>query len=146
MIQRLGVSSGSQRKRCCNILPYTIGSFCNVNFRLKTYIEKNSRSTTAYNMNNLASYVSVIHGEANDFTLVSYDNLDKSYEDQGIVVQCGESRYCFSNGVILKYCVESESSEVNDLVCPECWISYEVIEETIHTSIKPKKKTFTNRE
>ncbi|UGA54065.1 hypothetical protein [Vibrio sp. VB16] len=91
-------------------------------------------------MNNLASYISVIHGEANDFTLVSYDNVDKSYEDEGVVVQCGESRYCFSNGVILKYCVESESSEVNDLVCPECWISYEVIEETIHTSIKPKKR------
>ncbi|MGR5146870.1 hypothetical protein ACQKP8_10040 [Photobacterium alginatilyticum] len=95
-------------------------------------------------MNNLFSYVAAIKGEAVGLELVSQESADKSYIDQDINVDCKESLFHFSNGVIIKHCSESEEFEANALVCPECWISYEVISEPVNTLVRPKRKTFTN--
>lgn len=96
-------------------------------------------------MNNLYRYIAAIKEESNSLTIVSQESQDKSYLDQGVNVQCSESFYHFSNGVTVKYCIESEDCLVNELVCPECWISYEVVCETENTAIRPRKKIFTNQ-
>lgn len=96
-------------------------------------------------MNNLFTYVAAIKGEAVGLELISQESVDNSYEDQSIAVDCKESLFHFSNGVTIRYCTESEEFEANELICPECWISYEVISESSSIQVHPKRKTFTNR-
>ncbi|RBW65640.1 hypothetical protein DS893_08350 [Vibrionales bacterium C3R12] len=95
-------------------------------------------------MNNLFTYIAAIKGEMTGLKLVSHESIDKSYEDQGISVDCVESLFHFSNGVIIKHCTESELFETTEQTCPECWISYEVISDSKSTKVRPIRKTFTN--
>lgn len=96
-------------------------------------------------MNNLCTYIAATKGDVSSVILESSQSFDKSYIDQDIVVNCLESIFHFSNGVVIKLCTESDLTEANDQVCPECWISYEVISEIGDTKISPKRKTFINR-
>lgn len=96
-------------------------------------------------MNNLCTYIAATKGEINAVSLESSQSIDKSYTDQDIVVNCVESVFQFSNGVVIKYLIESDVTEVNAQTCPECWISYEVISESTNTHISPKRKTFLNQ-
>ncbi|MGF1878243.1 hypothetical protein L4D77_23495 [Photobacterium frigidiphilum] len=95
-------------------------------------------------MNDLYTYIAAVKGELTDLELVSHESVDTSYKDQGIEVDCRESLFTFSNGVIIKHCIESELFEANEQACPECWISYEVISELGNTLVQPKRKTFIN--
>jgi len=95
-------------------------------------------------MNNLYTYVASKNGEHTQLRLDREESLDKSYIEQDVVVNCFESKCYFSNGVVLKYCNESDLLEENSQVCPECWISYEVISQPQGMNILPKKKTFIN--
>ena len=95
-------------------------------------------------MNNLCTYIAATKGEISVVKLVTSQSFDKSYVDQDIVVKCTESVFQFTNGVVMKYCSESDLIEANEQVCAECWISYEVIAESGDTQVFPKKKTFIN--
>lgn len=96
-------------------------------------------------MDNLCTYIAATKGEVSTVSLKSAQSFDKSYTDQGIVVNCIESIFQFSNGVVMKCCSEFDLIEVNEQVCPEYWISYEVISESSNIHISPKRKTFTNQ-
>jgi hypothetical protein len=96
-------------------------------------------------MNNLCTYIATTKGDVNSVTLESSRSFDKSYIDHDIVVSCIESIFHFTNGVVMKFCSESDLTEANEQVCPECWISYEIISETGDTQISPKRKTFINQ-
>lgn len=95
-------------------------------------------------MNNLHTYIAATKGELNGVKLVASESFDKSYTDQGIVVNCIESIFHFSNGVVMKCCNEADVFEDNEQICPECWISYEVISKSDETHVFPKTKTFLN--
>lgn len=96
-------------------------------------------------MNNLCTYIAVTKGEVSVVSLESSQTFDKSYTDQDIVINCIETVFQFSNGVVIKYLNESDLFDVNAQACPECWISYEVISQSSNTDISPKKKTFINQ-
>jgi hypothetical protein len=95
-------------------------------------------------MNNLHTYIAATKGELNGVKLEASESFDKSYTDQGIVVNCIESVFHFNNGVVMKCCNEADMLEENEQICAECWISYEVISESDDTHICPQRKTFLN--
>lgn len=96
-------------------------------------------------MNNLYTYIAAIKGEKTKVTLKSAESFEQSYTDNDVVVNCKESVFHFTNGVVLKYCNESDLLDDDAQICPECWISYEVMSESGDLQIYPKKKTFINQ-
>lgn len=96
-------------------------------------------------MNNLCTYIAATKGDVSSVTLESTQSFDKSYTDQDIDVNCIESVFHFTNGVVMKHCSETDLIEISEQTCPECWISYEVISESGDTRIFPKRKSFINQ-
>ncbi|CAG9000346.1 MAG: hypothetical protein CENE_02341 [Candidatus Celerinatantimonas neptuna] len=95
-------------------------------------------------MDDLYDYIAVIQGESSALALLHRESSHHSYEDQGIVIDCQQSVFQFENGVCIKYSCESDEVTSHEQICPECWISYQVIEEPAGISVRPKQKNFIN--
>ncbi len=79
-------------------------------------------------MNNLFTYVSALKEESPGLCIVEKVLLDNSFEDEGILITSTELTVKFENGVTLKQQIEFEGNDnPTDMVCSECWISYEII-------------------
>jgi len=97
-------------------------------------------------MNNLSTYVSAIKNGSRDGFIVSSDYVDLSYQDEEISVECSECYFHFSNGAVIKQTLEQDMDESPaDVVCAECWISYQVVSAPDDLSIRPQTKSFINR-
>lgn len=95
-------------------------------------------------MNHLFTYIEAIGSSDGKVCVIDREVTDNSYEDQGVTVRSVEARYSFSNGVILKHCIEFDEAPLLSDVCSECWISYEVIDSSAE-KITPVIKTFVNQ-
>lgn len=79
-----------------------------------------------------------------DTTISRCTMADFSYFDGEVDVIRTETEYYFTDGVQIKYVVEYDDVAIDDNVCPECWINYQVMVDPFDT-IKPSKKSFYNR-
>eukprot|EP00764_Aduncisulcus_paluster_P010825 gnl/Carplike_NY0171/3894_a5253_395.p1 GENE.gnl/Carplike_NY0171/3894_a5253_395~~gnl/Carplike_NY0171/3894_a5253_395.p1 ORF type:complete len:114 (+),score=5.49 gnl/Carplike_NY0171/3894_a5253_395:28-369(+) len=97
-------------------------------------------------MNDLYLYVSLIKNSNSDSFVVDRTSTGDVSEADGVLTEYIEQTVTFENGVIIKQCVEFEQGEVApDVVCAECWISYEVLSEPSGLDIWPKRKSFVNQ-
>ena len=93
-------------------------------------------------MNTLASYIKAINKRKSVVSIVSESQKNGSYIDDEVEVNEVEKTYHFSNGVVIKHKIERDNAP-SDLLCEECWISYEVVNPS-HQQITPLRKTFYN--
>jgi len=104
-------------------------------------------------MNTLFTYIKAIHspGSADELVnIINKETKSDAYLDAGVdgggggVVEVSEyeATYRYDNGVVIRHKVERDSAP-SELVCEECWISYEVLD-FAGQEIKPFRKTFYN--
>ncbi|WP_299797391.1 hypothetical protein [uncultured Shewanella sp.] len=104
-------------------------------------------------MNTLFTYIKAIHSQESEAELVSIVNKKSqsdSYIDAGVDAGGGglievsefEATYHYDNGVVIRHKVERDSAP-SELLCEECWISYEVLD-FAGLEITPFRKTFYN--
>lgn len=96
-------------------------------------------------MNKLFSYVSLIKNTPESEFIVDRNFTEKVVEDDWSITNYLEQIVTFKNGVIIKQCMEKDVGVSNpDIVCEECFISYEILKEPESYSIMPKRKTFSS--
>ncbi len=99
-------------------------------------------------MNHLYTYIDALQQISGPVQLVQQEMRDRSYREEGMQVVCLEFRYRFSNQVVLQKMIEfdelPESEGPAPALCPECWISYRVLEPSA-CQIEPSEKKFTSR-
>jgi hypothetical protein len=93
-------------------------------------------------MHTLFTYISAIHEQNATVSVVNKSTKTNSYIDDEIEICEAEITYNFDNGVVVQHKTERDNVP-SDLVCAECWISYEVIE-AAQQKITPLRKTFSN--
>lgn len=97
-------------------------------------------------MNHLFTYVRAINDDANPLIESRVVIEQEQLEEDGILTDYGEYRYVFNNGVVIKQTLETEQGDdANEVTCPECWISYEVLSQPQGIEVSPKQKHFINR-
>lgn len=96
-------------------------------------------------MNNLITYILAFNDD--DPTIIDRQTQQKTLEENETNIHYTEERVAFSNGtVMLKTTEFDETLDIlDDSVCPECWINYEIITQPHNGKITPKKKIFTSR-
>jgi len=93
-------------------------------------------------MNTLFAYIKAIHDQESDVSIAKTRNKTNSYLDGDIEVNEKETTYYYDNGVVIRYKIERDNAP-SELLCEECWISYEVVDSG-QQLIKPRRKTFHN--
>ncbi|QYK14832.1 hypothetical protein K0I63_01305 [Shewanella rhizosphaerae] len=93
-------------------------------------------------MNTLFTYIKAIHHQASDVAIIDKLTKTNRYCDDGVQSNEEETSYRFDNGVVIRHRVERDNAP-SELLCEECWISYEVIDSAQY-SITPCRKTFHN--
>ncbi len=77
-------------------------------------------------------------------TIHCYSTVDCSYSDDNLDVIRKQTDYDFTDGVTIRYVIEYDDVTIDDNVCPECWINYNVITDPVE-AITLSKKSFYNR-
>ncbi|MBD1577009.1 MULTISPECIES: hypothetical protein [Vibrio] len=96
-------------------------------------------------MNNLFNYVAAIKNDETHKIKKWECKSEELNEEDGVVTEIKEYDFFFHNGVVIKQSIEREIGEMDsDLVCQECFISYELISEPTSLDIRPKRKNFIN--
>ncbi len=93
-------------------------------------------------MHTLITYINAIHQQKSVVSIINKSTKTNSYLDDEIEVNEMETIYYFDNGVEIRHKTEQDNAP-SDLLCEECWISYEVIEPG-QQQITPLRKTFCN--
>ncbi|SHE69086.1 hypothetical protein [Vibrio gazogenes] len=97
-------------------------------------------------MNNLFTYVLAMKENIAGLSVLEETRHDNRVEDDGHIIENSELVVRFENGVILRKQTEVDQTEpVNDEICAECWITYEVLSQPEHVTITPNRKSFTNQ-
>ncbi|WP_232472014.1 hypothetical protein [Vibrio gazogenes] len=97
-------------------------------------------------MNHLFTYVLAMKENIAGLSVVERTQCNRCVEDDGHCIENSEFVVKFENGVTLRKQTEIDQIEqVNDEICSECWITYEVLAQPDHLTIAPSRKTFTNR-
>ncbi|MCL9780737.1 hypothetical protein M9194_04705 [Vibrio sp. S4M6] len=91
-------------------------------------------------MNHLFTYISATKSDTTSTFVTEHRVTDTSYSDEDLEVCGKESIFSFANGVQLKKTEEFDDIQDSELVCPECWISYEVIAQPVNLQVTPRKK------
>ncbi|WP_305405486.1 hypothetical protein [Photobacterium leiognathi] len=96
-------------------------------------------------MNDLITYILAFN--TNDSFIIDRKIQQHTYLEDDVEIHHTEERATFSNGaVMLKTTEFDETLDIlNDSICPECWINYEIITQPQGEVISPKKKIFTSR-
>ncbi|TKB49806.1 hypothetical protein FCL40_06505 [Ferrimonas sediminicola] len=95
-------------------------------------------------MHRLSSYIRAIQCGSGVVSLTGQVETLADHRDELAQVQVRECRYRFSNGVQLLYRCEEELTDCAESMCPECWLSYRVVDPRGLT-IRPMEKSFSNR-
>ena len=97
-------------------------------------------------MNNLSIYALAMNSYNTDLLIINDISHSYKYHENGVVVQTDERIVTFSNLVTIKVQHEFDQLDtVIDGICPECWITYEIISNPENVQITPVKKTFISR-
>lgn len=96
-------------------------------------------------MNSLITYIKAIHNQSAGVSVNDSESNTCSYSDDGAEITKNQTIYRFDNGVIISYTVEQDNIPSGpEVICEECWISYEVVESG-PLKITPLRKVFSNR-
>ncbi|PSW05474.1 hypothetical protein [Photobacterium lipolyticum] len=93
-------------------------------------------------MNTLLTYIKAIHKKQTSVSIINKHTKTSSYIDDEIEVNEKETTYYFDNGVVIRYKTERDNVP-SELLCEECWISYEVVD-LGQQMITPLRKIFHN--
>lgn len=93
-------------------------------------------------MHTLFSYIKAIHNQPTSVKIIDESIKTYNYTDDDIEICEQEKTYYFHNGVIIRYLSEQDNAP-SELLCAECWISYEVLDAR-QLPIKPLRKSFHN--
>lgn len=77
-------------------------------------------------MHRLSTYVGAILGQAGAVRIVSREQREECWQDQGFSVSKQTWLYGFDNGVLIRRTVEQDDFPCGQ-ACAECWICYEVL-------------------
>ncbi|HIF9235821.1 TPA: hypothetical protein ACX6QH_002179 [Photobacterium damselae] len=94
----------------------------------------------------LYNYIAAIKGHNLEQRIASTDIEKYVVNDDGVLVETLIKTVKFEDGVVVQ--LEEEFEQVHfqeEGVCPECWISYEVLFSPESINISPNKKHFINR-
>lgn len=96
-------------------------------------------------MNNLITYILAFNDD--DPTIIDRQIQQQTIEENETSIHYSDERVTFSNGAVIQKTTEFDETldELDDSVCPECWINYEIITQPNNGKITPKKKIFTSR-
>ncbi|WP_019616947.1 hypothetical protein [Psychromonas ossibalaenae] len=93
-------------------------------------------------MNILFTYIKAIHLQESSVAIINKVTKTNCYTDDEIEVNEKETIYHFDNGVVICYKTETDNAPC-ELLCEECWISYEVLD-SCQQKITPLRKIFHN--
>ncbi|QMV16455.1 hypothetical protein [Vibrio spartinae] len=97
-------------------------------------------------MNHLFTYVLAMKKNIVGLSVVEKTQYDSCVEDDDDFIESSEFVVRFDNGVILRKQTEVDQiAPVNDEICSECWITYEVLSQPDSLTITPNRKSFTNQ-
>lgn len=92
----------------------------------------------------LASYVKAIHAFPDGQGVILESEERTSWSDQGFEVVRDARIFRFENGARIARIIEQDDFP-SELICAECWISYEVLTAPDSgIAVDPPKKTFDN--
>ncbi|HIF9060071.1 TPA: hypothetical protein ACX6MH_000216 [Photobacterium damselae] len=94
----------------------------------------------------LYNYIAAIKGHSSEQRIASTDIEKYAVNDDGILAERLTKTVKFEDGVVVQLKEEFEQVQFQEEgVCPECWISYEVLFSPESIDISPNKKHFINR-
>lgn len=95
-------------------------------------------------MEDLYHYAAVILNRQGEPKVVRHESEQQQWLDQAIEVHQQAITYHFDNGVVIRRTMELDDDD-SDLLCGECWITYEVLSND-HSPVQvmPQKKSFDN--
>lgn len=93
-------------------------------------------------MHTLFTYIKAIHNQPTSAIIVDKSAKTNNHIEDGFEICEQEKTYYFHDGVIIRYLSEQDNAP-SELVCAECWISYEVLDAQ-QLPIKPLRKNFHN--
>lgn len=97
-------------------------------------------------MNNLFTYILAMEENLVGLSVIETTLYDYSVEEVDTFIESSELVVKFENGVTLRKQTEVEQIEqVNDIICSECWITYQVLCQPDNLTITPNRKFFTNQ-
>ena len=94
-------------------------------------------------MNSLVTYINAIRRQPGAVEITDQLTRTSRYQDDESEIVEEETTYRFANGVVIRHTIEQDSAP-SDLICEECWISYEVLD-AAELQISPPRKLFHNR-
>lgn len=95
-------------------------------------------------MHRLSTYVGAILGQAGAVRIVSREQGEECWQDQGFSVSKQIWLYGFDNGVLIRRTVEQDDFPCGQ-ACAECWICYEVLSPgSLESPPRPARQTFSN--
>lgn len=96
-------------------------------------------------MNNLITYILAFNDDAPE--IIDRQKHQQTVKENETNIHYTEERVTFSNGTVMLKNTEFDETldELDDSVCPECWINYEIITQPNKGLITPKKKIFTSQ-
>lgn len=96
-------------------------------------------------LNSLFNYVLALEENVAGLSIIETVSDNSCVEDDGVVIEINELVVTFENGVMLKKQTERDHiAQINDEVCSECWITYEVLAQPKGVNVVPNRKNFTN--
>lgn len=111
-------------------------------------------------MKNLFSYILALQEEVPGLVITQQDFREHKTQDRESLIESKEWLVCFDNGVQLRKQVERDYDLLDDLsnsatnksnrtvnsdmVCEECWISYQIVASPPDLHIHPQSKNFIN--
>lgn len=90
----------------------------------------------------LVSYVAAIRGQDSDIAILARSDEQERWQDQGFEVLRHISLFHFHDGTVIRRTLEQDVEDESVDACPECWISYEVIQAT--QCLSPTHMTFNS--
>ncbi len=97
-----------------------------------------------FTANSLATYVAAIEGLPSPAVIVARHSSSERWHDQELEVTRERTLYRFANGVVLA-CEIEQDDQPQALVCAECWISYDVVQQPPTLQVTPDRKGFDSR-
>lgn len=94
-------------------------------------------------MHRLYTYLCAIHALSSTVKIVNVTETLQRFADGENMIEEREILYTFNNSVQILYRMESDTFQSDD-VCRECWVSYDVVQDSGYV-ISPQKKQFYNR-
>ena len=93
----------------------------------------------------LITYIKAIHHQQTSVSISGRESYTRHYTDGEAEITTIEEVFRFNNGVVIRYAIEQDNVPSGpEVMCEECWISYEVADAGA-LEIRPVRKVFSHR-